>query len=141
MGVRLIPFGRRPAAAGLLAIALLAGGASLGAAAMQPDEERRAHVGEVLLLKLEGNRDAGYRWSFNREASRGADLVTVDQVAWNKRHTGTSIFFAPPAVLTIAVVAKAPGEADLAFDYVRTWGKKPLVRTHVVRVIIGPKVD
>lgn len=109
-------------------------------AASDGAEAKEARVGQPLILKFPGNREAGYRWRLNEEKSSGLDLVEVDQVAWTipNDNESRSIFFSSPSVLSFRVVPKAAGEADLAFDYFRTWGNKPYVRTQNVRVTISP---
>lgn len=98
-----------------------------------------AEVGKLLLLKFNGNRDAGYRWRLNEAQSHGLDLVTVRNVGWTISENREAIFFTKrTSVMSISVLPKAPGEADLAFDYYRIWGNKIQVRTKRVRVVIRP---
>ena len=100
-----------------------------------------AEVGKILLLKFPGNRDAGYRWRLNEAESRGLDLVTVRNVGWTISENRKSIFFAKrTSIMSISVMPKAAGEADLAFDYFRVWGNRIHLRTERVRVVIKPVV-
>jgi predicted secreted protein len=109
-------------------------------AAIEIEAEQEARVGKMLILKLPGNRKAGYRWHLNEEKSRGLDLVDVDQIAWTIPNDDNvrSMFFRNHSVLSIRIMPQAAGEANLAFDYFRLWGNKPFVKTHMVRVTISP---
>lgn len=118
------------------ALAAAAGAAPLQAAASPQIKETR--VGGTLVLKLPGNPRAGYKWQLNAEQSRGLDIVDVKQIGWILAPEGRSMFFRKESILNVAVQAKSPGEASLAFDYFRTWGNRMTVRTTTVRVIVKP---
>ncbi|MGI9384513.1 MAG: protease inhibitor I42 family protein [Methyloligellaceae bacterium] len=118
----------------LMTIATLA--APLAASAIA--ETKTARVGQILLLKFAGNRDAGYVWRLNEAKSSRLDLVTVKDVGWTITGNRRSIFFRYSGVMSISVLPKAPGKATLAFDYVRSWGNRSPVKTEIVRLVIGP---
>lgn len=101
------------------------------------DEVQHARVGETLLLKFPGNRDGGYQWTLNEGQSRGTDLVQVEEVGWVIARDQGSLLFPQLPVLSISVLGKAPGQADLAFDYYRSWGNRPFIKSKVVRVVIA----
>ena len=111
------------------------------AVASEPHEIEQSHdarVGEQLFLKLPGDPDQGYKWRFNAEASKGANLVSVDQLGWFIAKKGASMFFQEKSVLNVAVHAKATGRADLAFDYYRHTGERLFTKTRYFRINIRP---
>jgi len=112
---------------------------SVQAATKAPDAAQ-GKVGEMFILRFPGNRAAGYRWRLNKERSSGLELVEVNQIAWTIPNgtARTSIFFKNPSILSIRLMPKAQGDAKLAFDYFRTWGNRPFVKTHFVDVPIPP---
>jgi len=126
---------------GLAVLAMAAAWAASDAwAAVEIDPTQDARVGQMLILKFPGNRRAGYRWALNEEKSSGLDLIDVDQIAWTIPNDDNvrSMFFRNHSVLSIRLMPKATGEANLAFDYFRLWGNRPFVKTHMVRVTITP---
>lgn len=104
----------------------------------QADEELRAVVGQPVVLKFPGNRDAGYRWTYNPEQSRGAHLVEVQQLGWTISNERGSLLYPKPQTLNVSVTPKAPGEAVLAFEYLANWGNRTFVKSRTVRLLIGP---
>jgi len=125
------------ATAGML---VLVSGPLTTLAAKQPKiiQTSETKVGEMLFIKLPGNPKAGYKWRLNKDLSSGLDLVTVDQIGWLMAPKGRSMFFQTQSVLNVSVLAKASGQADLAFDYYRRIGGRTLSSTSMVRVIIKP---
>ena len=96
-------------------------------------------MGKLLLLKFPGDREAGFRWRFDKERSTGLDLVTVKEIGWTIPPKRKSFFFRrQPSIMTFSVMPEAPGRADLAFEYARLWGGRLQVMTKVVRVVIRP---
>lgn len=95
-------------------------------------------VGQLVMLKLPGNPRAGYRWQLNTGKSSGLERVSVDQVGWIMAPEGRSMFFSTPSTLNISITGKAPGVADLVFDYFRTWGETASARSTSVKVIVAP---
>lgn len=116
----------------LLAMATFAAPLSAGTTG----KTREARVGQILMIKFPGNRDAGYQWRLNEAKSTGLDLVTVKDIGWTIRGKRGSVLFRRSAVMSISVLAKAPGQAKLAFDYLRSWGDRSPVKTEIVRLLI-----
>lgn len=104
----------------------------------QPEATHQAKVGDVVLLKLPGDPKAGFRWQLSPANSRGLDLVKVDQVGWVIAEEGKSFFFKRESLLTVAVHAKAPGMADITFEYWRATANPLRVRSTTTRVVITP---
>ncbi len=122
----------------LAALVIFAGSIATRAATVIP-ETMELSVGEIVMLKLPGNRRAGYRWMLNKTLSRGLDLVTVDQVGWIMAPEAKTLFLRKTlSVLNIAVRGRAAGEADLAFDYYRFWGNRATIKTITIKVIVRP---
>ena len=113
-------------------------GAAMASETREIEQSHEARVGEQIFLKLPGDRDKGYKWRFNAEASKGANLVSVDQLGWFIAKKGISMFFQEKSVLNVAVHAKATGQADLAFDYYRDIGKRRFTKTRYFRIDIRP---
>ena len=99
----------------------------------------KTSVGQLVMLKLPGNPRAGYKWQLNKEKSKGLKLVTVDQIGWIMAPEARSMFFTKASILNVGVTGLKAGEADLAFDYYRTWGTHTSVRTSIVKVIVAPQ--
>ena len=94
----------------------------------------------MFILRFPENRAARYRWRLNKKRSSGLELVEANQLASTipSGTAGTSIFFKNPSILSISVRPKAQGNAKLAFDYLRTWGNRPFVKTHFFDVTVNP---
>ena len=128
----------------IVAIALLVSGpaAPVCAKEFKIIQTIEARAGEIMFLKLPGDPSVGYKWRLNNKLSKGLDLVEVDQLGWLREQKVRSIFFRvqrAQSVQNIAVLAKAAGQAHLAFDCYRRMGGRTYNRTSIVRVIIKPK--
>lgn len=124
---------------GVLATLLIFTGFTSAAAAPAVPEVMKLSVGEVVMFKLPGNRRAGYTWALNMKSSRGLELVSVDEIGWIMAPEAMTIFQRKkPSVINFAVRATAAGEADLAFDYFRSWGNRVAIKSRTLRVIVGP---
>ncbi|MHA1163978.1 MAG: protease inhibitor I42 family protein [Alphaproteobacteria bacterium] len=92
--------------------------------------------GEILFLKLPGNPDIGYKYKLNRELSSGLHLVDIDFLGWLMTSKSQTIFFRKRDVMNVAVRTKAPGQAELAFDYYRRISGRTRTTTTLVRINI-----
>jgi len=116
---------------------VIAGSASVRAADNDP-LFFKTHVGTQLMLKLPGNPKAGYKWKLSPQKSTGLALVEVDFIGWLMAPGRRSVYFRKNSIQNINIVAKAEGEAILAFEYYRTWGNRAKLRTRMVTVTIKP---
>jgi len=103
------------------------------------DETRQARVGEMLILRLPGNREGGFRWRIDRKKSTGLENVEVKPIGWmTKPNSQKSMFFRELPVMSISVLPKSAGQAKIALEYYRIYHTRPNFqpRTKFVRVHI-----
>ncbi len=103
------------------------------------DETRQARVGEMLILRLPGNREGGFRWRIVREKSVGLENVEVKPIGWTtKPDSQKSMFFRELPIMSVSVLPKSAGQAKIAFEYYRIYHTRPNFqpRTKFVRVHI-----
>jgi len=103
-------------------------------------ETSEVSVGSIAFVKLPGNPDLGYKWRLNREKSRGLDLVKVEKIGWLKGQQKLSIFAEARSRLNVLLTGKAAGQADVAFDYYKSFGGRMISRTSIIRVTVTPKL-
>jgi hypothetical protein len=101
-------------------------------------DTQETKAGEILFLKLPGNPSIGYKYRLNQEFSSGLHLVDVDFLGWLMTSKDQTIFFRRRDVMNVAVHIKAPGVADLAFDYYRIISGRTRTTTTLVRINIKP---
>jgi len=101
-------------------------------------ETQETRAGETIFIKLPGNPAIGYKYKLNRNLSSGLHLVNVIILGWLMTSKSQTIFFRRRDVLNVAILAKSPGQVDLAFDYYRRIGGRTRKSTSMVRVIIKP---
>lgn len=123
----------------ILAAGIAVTAPSAVAASQEVPKMIKTSVGKLVMLKLPGNPRAGYKWQLNKKKSKGLKLVTVDQIGWIMAPEARSMFFSKASILNVGVKGLKAGEANLAFDYYRTWGSQTSVRTSMVKVIVEPK--
>ncbi len=103
------------------------------------DETRQARVGEMLILRLPGNREGGFRWRIDRKKSTGLENVEVKPIGWmTKPNSQKSMFFRELPVMSISVLPKSAGKAKIALEYYRIYHTRPNFqpRTKFVQVHI-----
>lgn len=127
-------------------IGILAAGLALpSAAAAQKVPEviqtSEVTVGDISFVKLPGNPDLGYKWRVNRERSRGLDRVKVEKIGWLKAPQERALFAEARSRLNVLLTGKSAGQADVAFDYYRSFGGRIISRTSIVRVTVKPKAE
>lgn len=101
-------------------------------------ETQETRAGETIFVKLPGNPAIGYKYRLNRNLSTGLELVNVIMLGWLMTSKSQTIFFRKRDVLNVAILAKSPGQVDLAFEYYRRIGGRTRKSTSMVRVIIKP---
>lgn len=143
MAVRTRFSGFSPWLCRLVAIALLLVAVPISSVhADKGDETRQARVGEMLILRLPGNREGGFRWRIVREKSDGLENVEVKPIGWmTKPDSQKSMFFRELPVMSISVLPTAAGQAKIALEYYRIYHTRPNYqpRTKFVRVHIKPR--
>ena len=109
----------------------------------EKDETRSARVGELIILRLPGNREGGFRWRLDKTKSKGLENVEVKPIGWTiQPDNGGSLFFRRELpIMSMSVLPKAAGQAEIAFEYYRLWNTRPNFqpRTKYVRVTIKPR--
>lgn len=140
MAVRTRFSSRSPWLCQLVAIAMLLFAVPLSSVhADKGDETRQARVGEMLILRLPGNREGGFRWRIDREKSDGLENVEVKPIGWmTKPNSQKSLFFRELPVMSISVLPKSAGKAKIALEYYRIYHTRPNFqpRTKFVRLHI-----
>lgn len=101
-------------------------------------DTQETKAGEILFLKLPGNPSIGYKYRLNQEFSSGLHLVDVDLLGWLMTSRSQTIYFRRRDVMNVAVHIKAPGVAELAFDYYRRISGRTRLTTTLVRLNIKP---
>lgn len=122
----------------LAAVLALPSGASAG---KEPEiiETSEVSVGDIAFVKLPGNPDLGYKWRVNREKSRGLDRVKVEKIGWLKAPQERALFAEARSRLNVLLTGMAAGQADVAFDYYRSFGGRVISKTSIVRVTVRPR--
>ncbi len=101
-------------------------------------DTQETKAGEILFLKLPGNPSIGYKYRLNKAFSSGLHLVDVDFLGWIMTSKDQTIFFRRRDVMNVVVRIKAPGVAELAFDYYRRISGRTRLTTTLVRINIKP---
>ncbi len=109
--------------AALLAGLLLSLAAEAGAIRLEPGEPR--------VVEFEENPSTGYSWRIDDEASRGLDVVAIED---NGHMRGASRPGAP-GLHRWTLRARRSGRATLKFDYRRPWEPAP-IETRRVEIIV-----
>ena len=98
-------------------------------------------VGGIAFVKLPGNPDLGYKWRVNPERSRGLERVKVEKIGWLKAPQERALFAEARSRLNVLLTGQAAGQADVAFDYYRSFGGRVISKTSIVRVTVKPRVS
>ena len=101
-------------------------------------EQIKAQVGEMLIVRLPGQPDSGYKWRMNVAESHGQDLVLVRELGWTYKEVRGSFTVRHVGILRYTVETKAPGKALLIFEYLRSVPEPPPGRRRMFEIDIAP---
>ena len=101
-------------------------------------EQIKAQVGEMLIVRLPGQPDSGYKWRINTAESLGRDLVLVRELGWTYKEVRGSFTVQHVGILRYTVETKAPGKALLVFEYLRMVPEPPRGRRRMFEIDIAP---
>ncbi len=95
-------------------------------------------VGQMLILKLPGQPDSGYRWRMIAEESQGRELVNVRELGWTFQRSQGLFSVREVGTLRYTVETRAAGKAYLVFEYRRMVPEPPPGRRRIVEIDIAP---
>jgi predicted secreted protein len=116
----------------ILVPALCAAVIALGCSAARAQQTIRVSTGRTVPLEYEETPSTGYTWAFDRQASRGLDVVSVED---GGHRPGRDVPGAPGTRLWILHALK-PGLAHLVFILRRPW-EPAAVETRRVLIDVG----
>lgn len=127
----------------LIAIALMPLSSALGREVAVGIEADRTQMtlttGDVLEVRLPGNRTTGYLWEMNLPKSGKHPLTLVEQGTVGVEGSDGSPKVGAPGLERFLFKAIHTGKQVLLFRYRRPWEKQPPARTFELRVrIIAP---
>ena len=117
-----------------LAAVLLALIASVPAGAQESGAAIRLTVGAAKTITLQENPSTGFKWRINTAQSSNLAAVQIDDMGYAP---GPGDAPGSPGVHRWRIGAKAPGLAQLVFEYARPWEQVAPARRHTVRVKIA----
>lgn len=107
--------------------------ASVPADAQESSDAIRLVVGAAKTITLEENPSTGFRWQINTAQSANFAAVSVKDLGYRR---GSSQLIGAPGVHRWRIKGKAAGNAQVVFDYARSWEHVAPAKRHTVRVEI-----
>ncbi len=101
--------------------------------AQEDSETIRLTVGATRVITLAENPSTGFKWQINTAQSVNPAAVRVNDLGYQR---GPGQLVGAPGVHRWRIKGKAPGNAQIVFDYSRPWEHAAPARRHTVRVEI-----
>jgi len=107
--------------------------ASVPADAQESSEAIRLVVGATKTISLEENPSTGFRWQINTAQSANFGAVRLNDLGYRR---GSRQLIGAPGVHRWRIKGRAAGNAQIVFDYARSWEHVAPAKRHTVRVEI-----
>lgn len=118
----------------LLAAVLMASIAGAPADAKTGGATVRLTVGASTTVTLASNPSTGYGWRINTARSANLGAVAIEEIGYR---SGPGQLPGAPGLHRWRVIAKAPGDVRIVFDYARPWEHVAPANRYTLRVKIG----